>query len=214
MMTRPLMWPTWAELPARAKRAFTLVEMMISLSIFGMVTIGLIVLHLFGQRYDQVVLSKLGASDQSRRGFNALQDDIRSAKIWQIGNGTASTFSGIANGTAQQGNALKLNLTTDTNVFIVYYFDTSERQLFRRHSGSDTPLLIAQDLTNVTASSMTFRAENYKGVTQTDLTHKGVINATLEFAQYQYPLTKVGPGMKYDYYKMELKATPHVPDGP
>jgi len=198
----------------RDGRAFTMVEMLVSMSIFGMVTIGLIALHLFGQRYDQVVLSKLGASDQSRRGFNALEDDIRSAKVWQIGNGSDSTFTGIANGTVQQGNALKLNLTMDTNAFIVYYFDTSERQLFRRRSGSTTPTLIAEDLTNVTSGSMTFRAENYKGVTQTDLTHKGVIKAVLEFAQYKYPLTQVGAGKMYDYYKMELKATPHVPDGP
>ena len=193
---------------------FTLVEMMISLSIFSLVTIGMITLLMFGQRYDQLVQSKLGASDESRRGFNDLTEDIRSAKIWQIGNGSASTFTAIANGTAQQGNALKLNLTVDTNAFIVYYFDTSAHKLLRRHSGDIGPTVIAQDLTNITANSMTFRAENYKGVAQTDLTHKGVINALLEFAQYQYPLTKVGPGLKYDYYKIEIKATPHVPDGP
>jgi len=59
-----------------------------------------------------------------------------------------------------------------------------------------------------------FRAENYRGVTQTDLTHKGVVGVLLEFAEYQYPMTQVGPGLRYDYYKMEFKVTPHVPDGP
>ena len=194
--------------------AFTLVEMMVSLGIFSLVTIGLISLHMFGQHYDALVESKLGASDQSRRAFNDLLNDIRSAKIWQVGNGSASTFTAKANGTAQQGNALKLNLSVNTNIFILYYFDTSARQLLRLHSGSSTPVVIAEDLTNVTANSMTFRAENYRGDIQKDLTHKGVINAMLEFAQYRYPLTQVGPGMRYDYYKMELKATPHVPDGP
>jgi prepilin-type N-terminal cleavage/methylation domain-containing protein len=198
----------------RAGVGFTLVEMMISLSIFSLVTIGMITLLMFGQRYDQLIQSKLGASDESRRGFNDLTEDIRSAKIWQIGNGSASTFTAIANGSAQQGNALKLNLTVNTNFFIVYYFDTSSHELLRRHSSDIAPKVIAGDLTNITANSMTFRAENYRGDIQKDLTHKGVINAMLEFAQYQYPLTKVGPGLRYDYYKIEIKATPHVPDGP
>jgi prepilin-type N-terminal cleavage/methylation domain-containing protein len=198
------------------RQAFTLVELMISMTIFSMATLGLISLHLFGLRHDLLVQSKLGSSDQSRRAFDKLTDDIRAAKIWSIGNGAFSNFTAIANGRAQQGNALRLQLTTDPTKFVVYYFDTTESKLYRQHSGSPppAPTLIASGLTNVTANSMSFRAENYRGVTQTDLTHKGVISALLEFAEYQYPLTQVGPGLHYDYYKMEFKATPHVPDGP
>lgn len=62
-----------------ARVAFTLVELMISMSIFSIATLGLISLHLFGQRHDQLVLSKLGASDQSRRAFDRLTEDIRAA---------------------------------------------------------------------------------------------------------------------------------------
>ena len=47
---------------------------------------------------------------------------IRSAKIWDIGNGDSTSFTAIPNGTTQQGNALKVSLTTDTNHFIIYYF--------------------------------------------------------------------------------------------
>lgn len=189
---------------------------MISMSIFSMAMLGLIALHLFGQRQDQLVQSKLGASDQSRRAFDRLTEDIRAAKIWNIGNGSFATFTAITNGTAQQGNAVRLQLTTDPTKFVVYYFDTSERKLYRQHSGSPLPAraLIASGLTNATANSMSFRAENYRGVMQTDLTHKGVVNVLLEFAEYQYPITQVGPGLKYDYYKIEFKVTPHVPDGP
>jgi prepilin-type N-terminal cleavage/methylation domain-containing protein len=197
-------------------QAFTLVELMLTMAIFSMATLGLITLHLFGQRQDQLVQSKLGASDQSRRAFDRLTEDIRAAKIWRIGNGEFSTFTAIPNRTAQQGNAVRLQLTTAPSNYIVYYFDTTERQLYRQHSGSPLPerTLIASGLTNVTANSMMFRAENYRGDTQTDLTHKGVVGVLLEFAEYQYPMTQVGPGLKYDYYKMEFKVTPHVPDGP
>jgi type II secretory pathway component PulJ len=202
--------------PALGGLAFTLVEVMITMGIFSLATLGLITLHLFGQRHDQLVLSKLGASDQSRRAFGQLTEDIRAAKIWRIGNGEFSDFTAIPNGTAQQGNAVRLQLTIAPSNYIVYYFDTAERQLYRQHSGSPLPerTLIASGLTNVTANSMLFRAENYRGDTQTDLTHKGVVGVLLEFAEYQYPMTQVGPGQRYDYYKMEFKVTPHVPDGP
>ncbi len=193
--------------------AFTLIELMISMSIFSLVVIGLISVHVFGQRYDQLVMSKLGASDQSRRGFNKLVEDIRASKRYRVGNYSDPTFTPIANGSPQQGNAIRLNYTTSSNNFIYYYFKSDTKELWRRID-LQTPLLVAGSLTNVTTNSMTFRAENHRGTIQTDLTQKGVISALLEFAQYQYPLTQVGPGLRYDYYKMELRATPHVPDGP
>ena len=61
---------------------------------------------------------------------------------------------------------------------------------------------------------MYFQAQNYQGSNQTTLTHKGVIDVVMQFCQFQYPLTKVGPGYYYDYYKTELRVTPHAPDGP
>lgn len=198
------------ETPDRRKQALTLVEMMVAMSIFSLVVIGLISAHLFGLRQDKLVQSKLGASDQSRRGFDLLARDVRSAKIWDVGNGNSSSFSPIPNGTAQQGNALKICLNTDTNIYIVYYFDTTQRELRRRHTGVAGTKLIAQSLTN----AMYFRAETYQGVQaqQYDLSHKGVVHVWMEFAQYQYPLTKVGPGYYYDYYKMEFRLASHVPD--
>jgi prepilin-type N-terminal cleavage/methylation domain-containing protein len=202
--------PLAAEKTARWDRAFTLVETMVAMSVFSFVTIGLIYGHLFALRNDQLANSKLGASDSSRHGFDLLSDDIRSAKIWQVGNGNQSTFTPIANGTAQQGTALKVNLTTDTNKYVLYWFDTSLRQLRRSKNGVGSSKLIARDLTN----TMYFRAENYRGDVQKDLTHKGVINVAMQFCQFQYPLTKVGPGWYYDYYKMEFRLTSHVPDGP
>lgn len=196
--------------PARRELALTLVEMMVAMSIFSFVTIGLVYTHLFALRQDELANSKMGASDQSRRGFSLLADDVRAAKSWQVGNGDQSSFTAIANGAAQQGTALQINLTTNANIYILYYFDTTQCELRRRHSGVTGSKLIAQNLTN----TMYFRAENYRGDIQTDLTHKGVINVAMQFCQYQYPLTKVGPGYFYDYYKTEFRLSSHVPDGP
>jgi hypothetical protein len=181
-------------------------------------TLGMVSLHLFGQRQDQLVQSKLGASDQSRLALGLLTDDIRTAKIYNIGNFSSAGFTVIADGMPQQGNAVRLQPTTATNKYTIYYFDAPAGKLYSQKSGTASFVparkLIVSGLTNVTANSMSFRGENYRGETQTDLTHKGVVSILLEFSEYQYPYTQVGPGLRFDYYKTEFKVTPHVPDGP
>lgn len=202
--------PVWCDSRIRRTRAFTMVELMVSMSIFSLTTLGVVYAHMYGLRQDRLVASKLGASEQSRRGFDILVRDIRGAKIWAVGNGTPTSFSPISNGVAQKGTAIQLNLTTDTNKYIIYYFNTDTRKLYRRTSSQQANTVIAQYLTN----AMYFQAEQPNGGIQTNLSHKGVINCSMEFAQYQYPLTKVGQGYLYDYYRMNFKVTPHVPDGP
>lgn len=187
----------------------TLPEMMVATAVFGFVIMGFIYCQLFGMRQDQLVNSKIGASEQARLSFNDLANDIRAAKIWAIGNGNLTSFSPIPNGTNQQGTAIRLSMTTDTNQFWLYYFDTNACKLFRAHSGSASTRMLAQYLTN----TMYFQAQRPNGVIQTDLTHKGVIDVVMQFCQYQYPITRIGPGYYYDYYKLELKVTPHAPDG-
>ena len=196
--------------PNRATlRGLTLSEMMISMSVFGIAVMGLVYTQMFGMFQDQLVNSKSGACEMARLSFNDLVTDIRAAKLWQVGNGSASSFTPIPLGTAQQGNAIMLSMTIDTNQYIVYYFDTNACKLLRRHSGV-APITIAQFLTN----SMYFVAETFQGATQYDLSHKGVVHVAMQFCQYQYPLTKIGPGYFYNSYTMNLWATPHVPDGP
>jgi prepilin-type N-terminal cleavage/methylation domain-containing protein len=188
-------------------RGLTLVEMMVTMGIFSLVVIGLVYANLFNLRQDQLVNSKLGASDQSRKAFSQMNADIRSAKLWAIGYGNGSQFTAIPNGTLQRGNALQISLTTDTNNFIRYYFNTNRCELYRMETGVLGHHLIADHLTN----QMFFQAEDYLGNVKTDLAYKYVIRIMMEFCQYQFPLTRVGPGYYYDYYKMEFKVTPHCP---
>jgi prepilin-type N-terminal cleavage/methylation domain-containing protein len=196
--------------PNRATlRGLTLSEMMVSMAVFGIAVMGLVYTQMFGMFQDQLVNSKSGACEMARLSFNDLLTDIRAAKLWQVGNSGAGSFVPIPLGTAQQGNAIMLSMTIDTNQYIVYYFDTNACKLMRRHSGAASTT-IAQFLTN----SMYFTAESFQGSTQYDLSHKGVIHVTMQFCQYQYPLTRIGPGYFYNSYTMNLWATPHVPDGP
>jgi prepilin-type N-terminal cleavage/methylation domain-containing protein len=208
MMTRDRKPKPAATEDARRRAAFTLTEVMVVSALFGLMVAGSVYTQMFGMRQDQWVNSKIGASEMARLGFNDLANDVRSAKVWDIGNGNLNSFTAIPQGTNQRGNALKLCMTTDTNTYYLYYFNTTN--LFRGHSGSTKVTCVAQSLTN----TMYFQAQNFRGENSTDRTHKNVINVVMQFCQYQYPLTKIGPGCLYDYYKMELRLTPHTPDGP
>lgn len=192
----------------RTIRAMTVPELMVSMGIFSFMLLGLVALHLFGLRQDQLVQSKLGASDQSRRAFSQLLSDIRGAKLIRVGNGNASTFTAIPYDELQRGTAIQLNLTTDTNSYIRYYYDTPTGELRRKKTGISGYDVIATHLTN----DLFFQAEDYRGNVLYDGSHNYVIRTVLQFYQYQYPLTKVGPGYLYDYYKLEFKCTRRASD--
>lgn len=183
--------------------------MMITMAVFSLLVVGLVYTGMFCFRLDEMANSKAGATDSARRGFDLLSGDIRSAKMWYIGAGNQSSFTACGNATNQQGNALKVYQTTDTNSYIVYFFDTNASALYRYTNGMSTSKMVVNGLTNSTGSSMSFHAERYDGTTLTDLQFKYVIVALMEFCQYQYPLTKVGPNYFYNYYRMQLKVASH-----
>lgn len=193
---------------SRRVAGFTITEMLCGVALFSLIIMGTLTVHLFGLRENQLVESKLGASDQSRRAFGKLLTDIRGAKMLAVGNGTASSFTAIPYGTAQQGTAVQMSPTTDTNYYIRYYYDTNRNELRRRTSDSTTYKVIADHLTN----SLIFWAEDYRGTTLVDGTHSYAVRTVLQFYQYQYPLTRVGPGFLYDYYKLEFRATRRAHD--
>lgn len=189
------------------ERGFTLIEMMTTSAIFSMVILAAMYTQIFGMKQDELIQSKLGASDASRNGFGVMALDVRSSKIWSVGNMSGTNFTALTNGTPQLGTAIKLNLTEDPNFYIQYYFDTNRGVLYRQHSGQASSL-IASNLTG----TLFFQAEDYRGTPQTTFTSKCVIHVMLQFAQYQYPKVIVGAGYLYDYYKMEFRLTPHIPD--
>jgi hypothetical protein len=196
----------------------TMVEMMVTMAIFGMLIAAFVSANIFGMRYDELVCSKLGASEQSRRSFETLTSDIRASKIWRIGTGNQTTFTPLSNATLMIGNALQLSLTTDTNTFIRYYFETNgpfttqpNGRLCRMTSAGEYKIC-AQCLTNASGTSMIFSAQNYLGQQMSDYQYKYVIDTLMEFYQFQFPKTYVGAGYYYDYYRIEIKAASHNAD--
>jgi Tfp pilus assembly protein PilW len=210
----------------RRQSGMTLVETMVAT--FLMVTIvigGLLSANYVGMKQDQLVESKAGASDTSRHAISMLLQDIRLAKGYNIGSYSGSVFTACLNDSAQQGGSLMLypvvnstNQAVDTSQYILYYYDTSDSanndgRLWRTTSvtGNTTAAtVIASNL----ISTMAFASENFQGLVQTNRTYKGVIHTTLHFCEFEYPLTMVGSNYLYDYYQIDCRATPHLPDGP
>jgi hypothetical protein len=204
----------------------TLPDMIITMLIFGSLVLAMVYTHIFVLKQDQLVSSKLGASDNSRVGFDYMVNDIRESKVWWVGSGDASSFSRFMSVT-QQGNALQLSFSlftnktyvVDTNIYVRYYFQVPGGgtnglyNLYRLDSNSSTnptPRVIARNLTN----TVYFMAEDFLGnpMHTNDSTYKYLIHVQMNFAQYQYPLTKVGSNCYYDSYRLDFKATPHCPD--
>src|SRR5271170_7517502 len=120
---------------SRARRAnvsaFTLVEMMISVGIYLVIFIGvMIAIQIFALRIYTLAATKLSATGDARKALNQIRDDIRQAKMLQVGTlGTAgqpTTFTAVSGNSAAQGGALQIYSTTNVGVpYTIYYLDTT-----------------------------------------------------------------------------------------
>jgi hypothetical protein len=204
-----------------SRSGYTLVEVMLASGIFTMMFAALYTAQMIGMRLGGLVDSKSGASDASRYALQKLPTDIRSAKMWFIGNLSGTNFIAITNGPLQ-GPALELCQYSVGTQFTIYYFTNAGNNngmLMRTYTSNWSPVVICSNLINTAyfPNGMTFTAENYAGQKQTNSitnvnTFKNIIHVTLQFCQFQYPLTVVGTNGLYDYYKLEFRATPHLPE--
>ena len=103
----------------------TLVEMMVAMGIFSFVVLGLVYVQMFIMKYDQMTTSQLGASEMSRMSFNDLVSDIRTSWTWAVGTGNQTNFTPVPNSAPQEGNALQLSPTQNTNNYVRYFFITN-----------------------------------------------------------------------------------------
>ncbi len=213
--------PSASSATATKRRAgFTLVEVMIAGSVMMMVVAGVLSANFLGLRQSKLMEAKAGASDSSRRYVSQLLSDIKSAKGYDVGSMSGTNFIAITNGNFQ-GPAIRLfvaaistNQVIDSSRYIIYWFDTTlaasgNGMLNRINSTNGVNKVILSNLVN----TLYFTSENYLGATQTVRTYKGVIHTILQFTQFQYPLTAVGTNGLFDYYRIDCRATPHIPDG-
>jgi prepilin-type N-terminal cleavage/methylation domain-containing protein len=214
--------PSRVRLPARQSRGFTLVEVMIATALMLSCIIGgLIAVNMMGLQEERLLESKAGASDTTRMNIHQLINAIYAAKGWQIGTWTNGVFTGITNGAYQQGNAwisypliITTNQIVNLSIYDVYYFDSSQVAnyngcLWYFNSTNSANYVLVSNL----IAPLYFTSEKYDGTTNTVQTYKGVVHATFQFAQFQYPLTPVGSNDLFNSYRIDVRATPHLPDG-
>lgn len=171
-----------------------------------MVLAGVISSHLFGIKMMEITKAKLGASDDARSVISKLISEIRSAKMIQIGTGDLSGFSEISDGLPQEGSSIQIYSSTNMSAYVRYFWDSSDQKLKRVTSGSTSPNVIAQSITN----RLPFTAENFSGTVLTNNQNNRVIGLLLQFYQIQYPVISIGPGNYYDYYQLRTRVTRRV----
>ncbi len=192
-----------AQLRIRKSAGFTLPELLVTFAVFSLALTGALYGHIFGLKMASIVRSKVAASDQARAACGRLMQDIRSAKAVRVGNGTISTFTPCADGSAQQGNAIQIQPSTNTTNFIRYYLDAADRKLKRTTNGTVVIDVVAEYITN----NVVFTLEDFRGTNLTASQNNRVVGLKMQFYQIQYPVTLIGPSNYYDFYQLQTKIT-------
>jgi hypothetical protein len=192
--------------PRAGESAFTLVELATAMAASLLVVLAVICSQLAGMRMNIATQSKLNATHNARAVLNRVRDEIRSGRILVVGSGDDTRFTHVTANSPQEGNALQIYPTADTNTFVRYYLDRAGRKLKRVASGNSQATEIAGCITN----QLVFRAEDYRGNTLTNDQNNRVIKMTLEFYQWEFAtMGGAGSGL-YDYCRLETKITRRV----
>jgi len=189
--------------PRRRLRGFTIAELMVTMTIVLLVMGGLLSAHFFGLRLFELTKAKLGASDEARAAISTLIQEIRSAKLLRIGNGSLTAFTEVGVDFLQRGSAIQVYPSINTNTFVRYFWDASDKKLKRTTNGATYVSVVANSISN----QLVFTSEDYSGTILTNNENNRVIGLTLQFYQLQYPAVSIGPGNYYDFYQLSTKIT-------
>lgn len=162
--------------------AFTLPEVMISSAVLSLVLLAILSTHLAGLRMAGSTEARLRASQAVRSGLDRLQDEIRCGKALRVGN-TAPAFAAISNGSPQEGNALEIYPSGDTNNFVRYFLDADAQTLMRLSSDQRSAVPVVEGITN----SVVFRSETFRGDAETSPVNNRLIAVTFEFCEWAFP---------------------------
>ncbi len=164
----------------RVKAAFTLPEMLISMTIFGFLAIGILSATLLGMRWFQVNQTKMLATSGALKAVGKLTDEIRGCASTLVGNlNTNGIFTSRTNGQTQIGSSLLIYPTTNTSNFILYFLNAGDQTLRRTCTSSGLTTILANTVTN----SVVFQAQDYAGNVLTNNQNIRTIRFTIQFFQ-------------------------------
>jgi hypothetical protein len=183
-------------------RAFSLVEVQLSMGVLAIVLGGALAAHFFGLRMFYRTRQTVGASQEARVVLGKIREEIRGCNTVIVGTGDHIAFKEIPDLSAQIGNAVQIFPTTNANNYIIYYraddntvrkWDTSSRSL----------AVLAKNVTN----EYIFSAKNFMGNVLTNNENNRVIEISLKFLQGRADKNAVSFGGLHDYYQVSTKAT-------
>jgi len=207
-------------------RAFTLVEMLVAVSVFSMLILATVAVQLYALRVYTLAATKLNATEEARATMNDVRDQVREAKLVYVGNYTNVASNPLANfvpmqgGNLEEGNALMIYPTAATNSFTLVYLQAQSSNSFAGSvSGASVPLganslillnytngglAASNDIADFITNQIVFDAENFMGSVLATNENRYLIHMTLNFSQWEYLITANGSNSfgAYDYYQL------------
>ena len=177
--------------------AFTLPEILTAMTLFVLLSGGIVSSTLFGLKMSRLAQGKLDTTGAARRATGQMADEIRNCRDAHVGNISNGVFVAHLDGEVQSGTGLLIYPTTNTANFIVYFLRNSDQGFYRVTSANTTNKLLAQGVTNFTV----FTAQDSLGNVLTNSQNNRVIHFKLEFFQPQ-PWLPVA-----DFYRLETSVT-------
>jgi prepilin-type N-terminal cleavage/methylation domain-containing protein len=189
--------------PTASRAAFTLPELLITITLFVLLVGAILSAHLFGLRMSRITEAKLNASASARQALGKMTDEIRNCTSTWVGNVASNgVFVELLDGVRQSGSALLVQPTSNASNFVVYFVNPTDQSFRRTTSVPGTTTIVARSVTN----SEVFRAQDFLGTVLTNNQQNHVIHLTLEFYQPR-PFLPVP-----DYYRLETSVTSRAPD--
>jgi hypothetical protein len=185
---------------ARAARAFSLLELQLSMGILAIVFGGAMAAHFFGLRMFYKSRQTVGASQEARVVMGKIREEIRGCTTVVVGTGDHNGFKEIQDSVEQIGNAVQIFPTTNANNYIIYYRD-GDNTVKKWDTTSKSAATLANNVTN----EFIFRATDYNGLTLTNNENNRVIEISLRFLQGDKNPRSYG--RLQDFYQVQTKAT-------
>ena len=181
-------------------RAFTLVELMITMAIFMMLVLAMVGVQIFGFRINALTTSKLMTTAYSLKALDQVQSQVRGASSVVVGTGTS-----LASFTATGTTGPSLMIFAPTGGSNLLYLSTNTGGLYEIFSATNQPMTVASNLVN----SVAFQTVDCHGnnISSTGLEHYA-IRMTLQFYKLNYQV----PTNVSSYYTFQTEITPRSQD--
>ena len=175
-------------------RGFTLPELLISITVFSLLVIGIVFANLYGLSMFRITETTLNATDDARKTIGKMADEIRTCKDSWVGNVKTGAFMAQLDGEIQQGTSLLISNKAD---YVMYFVNPSDQTFRRTTSTPGSAIVIAESITN----AVVFSVRDHLGNVLTNNQNNRVIHLNLQFYQAKRHMQVA------DYYQLETSVT-------